>query len=46
MDPIQWEVNGIKHIRESGGRYTTEIATSVAFNDDQVFVKTKEFIEA
>lgn len=46
MEPIQWEVNGIKHIRESGDRYTTEIGTSVAFNDEQVTVKTKEFIEA
>ena len=44
--PLTWEVNGIKHIRNAGERYTTEIGTSIAFDDSQVTVEEKTYKQA
>jgi hypothetical protein len=43
--PMTWEVNGVKHSRMAGERYTTELGVSLTVDDSQLNV-TAEYREA
>lgn len=36
MEPITWEVNGVKHTRSGGDRYKTELGVSISLDDSQI----------
>lgn len=40
-DPLTYEVNGVKHRRAAGERYTTELNVSLVFDEDQLEVEAR-----